>query len=149
MGKTLTMDTFEDRLEVQKIPYLAQVYGINLNYVFSWYLRGPYSKQVTKDGYDMEKLSNVSVPTDMENDEKVREFKRIIEPHMNDPTWLEIAASVVYLREKQYKDKLLDQIIGYLVEDMTCRYKNFDETSVRCVMEELATNGLLKQSVNI
>jgi uncharacterized protein YwgA len=35
------LDTFADRLVVQKAIYLAQVAGVQLGYHFHWYLRGP------------------------------------------------------------------------------------------------------------
>lgn len=141
------MEEFEDRLEVQKIPYLAQSFGIDLGYSFSWYLKGPYSKSVARDGYTIYEMSNRGerphIHENLAKNERVQEFKKIIVPHMNDPTWLEIAASIVYLRREQYTDEQLDQIIGYLIEDMTSGYKNFDEDIVRNVISDLAEYGLI------
>lgn len=146
IGKTLSMEEFEDRLEVQKIPYLAQQSGLDLGYSFSWYLKGPYSKQVTQDGYmvyrALQRGENIVSQQTLDQQE-LQQFREIIEPHMNDPTWLEIAASLLYLRNETYEEKPLDQIMGYLIEDLTCGYKNFDEDLVRIVMTELITNRLL------
>ena len=63
---------------------------------------------------------------------------------MDDPIWLEIAASLIYLREETYGDNPLDQIIGYLIEDLTSGYKNFDEEKVRKVLSDLVRIRLLK-----
>lgn len=147
IDKDLSMEEFEDRLEVQKIPFLAQSFGIDLDYSFSWYLKGPYSKIVARDGYSIyESLRNGQTPNldeSLSNDERLNQFREFISPYMNDPTWLEIAASLVYLRQENYADEPLDQIIGYLIEDLTYGYKNFDETSVRSVISDLSKSDLL------
>lgn len=147
LGKNLAMDTFDDRLMVQKIPYLAQIYGVDLNYHYFWYLRGPYSKDVASDGLEIVSSNDDTTVIEMQ-DKNMQEFADIIKPHMNEPKWLEIAASVIYLRERQYKKEMLDKIVGCLVGDMTCGYKNFDEDSVRDTMKELIANGLLRRSTS-
>src|SRR4051812_11372113 len=45
------MSSFDDRLALQKGVYLAQQMGVNLGYQFSWYLRGPYSRNLTSDAF--------------------------------------------------------------------------------------------------
>ncbi len=51
LGIPLSMSSFDERLALQKAIYLAQQMGVNLGYQFSWYLRGPYSKDLTSDAY--------------------------------------------------------------------------------------------------
>lgn len=147
IGKQLSMDEFEDRLEVQKIPYLAQQYGLDLGYTFSWYLKGPYSKQVTQDGFlihnTLQRGEQIK-PGHFLDKQILQEFREIIEPHMNDPTWLEIAGSLLYLRNEMYSGRPLDQIIGLLIEDLTCGYKNFDESLVRVVISDVISSQLLQ-----
>ena len=141
------MKEFEDRLEVQKIPYLAQEYGIDLGYDFKWYLKGPYSKQVTHDGYQIYELlkNGQQVPHGETTDEqKLKEFREIITPFMNDSTWLEIAGSLLYLKKENYPEKSFDEIVGFLIEDLTCGYKNFDEDLVRSVISDLRSIHLIK-----
>ncbi len=43
------LDTFAERLVIQKAVYLAQAAGVNLGYPFRWYLRGPYSPELASD----------------------------------------------------------------------------------------------------
>ena len=43
------IDTFMDRLIMQKAVYLAQAAGVNLGYYYHWYLHGPYSPSLTRD----------------------------------------------------------------------------------------------------
>lgn len=45
---------FDDRLKLQKYFYLIQAHGINLGYVFSLYLRGPYCPELTKTAFMIE-----------------------------------------------------------------------------------------------
>ena len=64
VDKDFSMDRFDDKLEVQKIIYLLQEYGINLGYAYEWYIRGPYCKQVSVDAHDV--LDNDIVPQSTE-----------------------------------------------------------------------------------
>lgn len=139
------MDQFDDKLQVQKITYLAQEYGIDLGYEFAWNRRGPYCKQVSEHAH-------VVLNSDVDNDidlinekEKLQEFAKIMKLYLNDTDWLEIAASLMYLRRDSYEGKALDQIIGYLIEDLTYGYKNFNETLVRKVIFQMSKNGIFTQ----
>jgi hypothetical protein len=51
LGAQATLKTFDDRLILQKTVYLVQQFGIPLGYSFSWYLRGPYSRDLTADAF--------------------------------------------------------------------------------------------------
>lgn len=136
------MDQFDDKLQVQKITYLAQEYGIDLGYEFAWNRRGPYCKQVSEHAHEILD-SNVDGNIGLINEnEKLHEFAKIMNPYLNDTDWLEIAASLMYLRKDSYEDKELDQIIGYLIEDLTYGYKNFNETLVRRVISQMLEKGI-------
>ena len=69
--------------------------------------------------------------------EKLQELAKIMKPYLNNTEWLEIAASLVYLKKDSYNEKKLDDIIGYLIEDLTYGYKNFNETLVRSVISDM------------
>ena len=47
----LSVDTFDDRLILQKAVYLLQSAGIRMGYRFRWYLKGPYSPDMTADAF--------------------------------------------------------------------------------------------------
>ncbi len=47
------LDTFAERLVVQKSIYLAQAAGVNMGYSFRWYLRGPYLPELTSDVFSI------------------------------------------------------------------------------------------------
>lgn len=41
---------FSERLTAQKLIYIAQkLFGINFGYSFKWYVRGPYSRSLSRD----------------------------------------------------------------------------------------------------
>jgi uncharacterized protein YwgA len=70
------IDTFEDRLRLQKIIYIAKHFGIDLGYSFNEYLRGPYSPELADDYYELEKLWNTDTIKSLEtlDGENVREL---------------------------------------------------------------------------
>lgn len=47
----LGVKTFIDRLILQKSVYLLQSVGIHMGYRFRWYLRGPYSPEMTAGAF--------------------------------------------------------------------------------------------------
>lgn len=135
LGKKICTDRFVDRLEVQKIAYLAQARGIALGYKFEWYLRGPYCKQVTEDARAASE-SALEEHQDMDAGQ-IAEFAEYIKPHTEDAEWLEIAASLVYLKLNHYENHELDSVYGYLVDDLTYGYKNFSASRVHEVLESI------------
>ncbi|AXV99837.1 hypothetical protein CJO81_03125 [Ralstonia solanacearum] len=51
LGQTAKIDTVDDRMSLQKVIYLGQIFGADLGYRYSWYVRGPYSPSLTQDYY--------------------------------------------------------------------------------------------------
>ena len=47
----LDVSTFNDRLILQKTVYLLQSAGLHIGYRFRWYLRGPYSPDMTAGAF--------------------------------------------------------------------------------------------------
>ncbi|ADB57086.1 hypothetical protein [Archaeoglobus profundus] len=75
-----SIETFEDRLKLQKIVYIAKHFGIDLGYEFNEYIRGPYSPDLADDYYSLnEKWSDLRCleePLTCEEVEKLIEFLR-------------------------------------------------------------------------
>src|SRR3989344_8338223 len=106
------METFENRLKLQKVIYLLQCSGVNLGYPFSWYLHGPYSPELTKDAYLIEDFSKVK-KLEFEDSEIESKFKGFIERlsnHKDDVFWLEVSASI-HLLKKLYPQKSEEQVV--------------------------------------
>src|SRR5260221_6188475 len=49
----ITLDTFFPRFNIQKRIYLIQVMGNDLRYRYGWYIRGPYSRNLTADAFTL------------------------------------------------------------------------------------------------
>lgn len=115
LGVPPVIDTINDRKRVQKAIYLGQVAGAELNYEFNWYLRGPYSTDLTKDYYKLAgallagEIHAAGQAQDLGGPrlkDSVREKLRTVAPVIQKPDdfpleqadWLELVSSLHYLR---------------------------------------------------
>lgn len=57
-GYDFSIESFADRLRLQKTVYLLQAFGIYLGYDFSWYLRGPYCPSLAINAFALNDLYN-------------------------------------------------------------------------------------------
>jgi uncharacterized protein YwgA len=110
----IKMNDFQDRLKYQKIVYLIQKFGLSLGYGYSWYVRGPYSPDLTKNLFSISKNPTIfseGCKLRLNNEEKVisriDEFKNLLEENINDPLFLEILASMVFIKDT-YQSKNVD-----------------------------------------
>lgn len=115
LGVPPTIETIDDRKRVQKAVYLGQLAGVKLGYRFGWYLKGPYSPDLTKDYYSLAD----AIATDEQDSEQhvlkqpFRELLAGIRPLLNVPEgvalpqedWLELVASLHYLLKISKQDK--------------------------------------------
>ena len=100
-----SMDTFDDRLRLQKFIYLLQAHGIYLGYDYSWYLRGPYCSSLATDGFILD-----DIYTDMVREsgtdktafanrftqKRFERFVKFVSGHETETQFLEAAASLHY-----------------------------------------------------
>jgi uncharacterized protein YwgA len=94
------LQTFSDRLILQKTVYLLQAFGIYLGYQFNWYLRGPYSPQLAKDAFGLDARWSRFDPVKFTNDvaeQRLMEFLAFVAGHKKDEGWLETTASAHFL----------------------------------------------------
>jgi len=145
IDKQIQMNEFEDKVATQKIVYLAQQSGIELGYNFEWYLRGPYCKEVSDNAHIIIDSGIKSTPNEAGLDEeRIKAFRDVLHPYLDDPEWLEIAGSLVYLRNEHYPDRKINEIVGYLLNDLSYGYKNFSESLVRRVLAEILRIGFIQ-----
>ena len=142
MGKKIC-EGFDDKFEVQKIIYLAQEYGIPIGYDFEWYLRGPYCNQVAKDAHQMVDTPEESKEIQLD-EKKVAEFGKILEPYINNTEWLEIASSLIYLRNEQHPGRELDEVVSSIFEDLYFGYSGFSDHMTYSVFKDILRLGLIK-----
>ena len=99
-----SLNSFSDRLILQKKVFLLQEMGLNTNYTFRKYLYGPYSSTLTKDSFKVD--IKKEMPSDNEDQEEIFEkLKKLEEGHENDSSWFELLGTIVYLKNKEGKSK--------------------------------------------
>lgn len=101
----LSVESFEDRLLIQKKIYCAQILGVDYGYRYNWYLRGPYSPDLTSavfetikegqeqlEGYELnERITKVLSTVNELACHKNRGYLSVID-------WYELLASIHFLK---------------------------------------------------
>lgn len=134
----INMVDFQDRLRYQKIVYLMQNFGLSLGYGYSWYVRGPYSPDLTKDLFTISNDPSIfSHGRDLKFKEeaavvsKIGAFKKILGEDLKDPLFLEVLASMVFIKKAHREKKLGNDELKTLLLTLKPRLKqepNFDTT---------------------
>lgn len=148
LGLNFKINSFQDRLIMQKSVYLAQAAGVNLGYYYHWYLYGPYSPSLTRDEYsiamdisaDMDeskgwKLDNIS-------SQRLERIRGIFAGLKGDKLAkkLELLASVHFLIDRKQVSRVDTKRITTTLERFN---KNFSEEEVKKALGELINYGLL------
>lgn len=125
------LHSFDDRLLLQKRVYLLGASGVDLGYMHSWYLRGPYCPALTRDAFacDHEFRTvgfGVGTPLPKIVSEKITGLRAALGSYWSDPSRLELLASVVFLNrtapEKtplELMDTLLDKKPKYKSQEVS------------------------------
>lgn len=154
---TGSLETFDDRLSLQKKVYLSQLTGADLGYRFGWYIYGPYSNELTADAFRLrDDLFREDDEFEKEKlNSRVREtLARAPEiwsgrpDGVDEPTWLELLASLHFLKHIAYwpdkkdpKHRTFDAVFKSLAETKP-RLKNARQTARRA-WNRLAEVGLI------
>ncbi len=127
---TIILNTFSERFNIQKRIYLIQITGYDLGYRFSWYLRGPYCRNLTDDAFALRDEIAVGDKEyeefDLTSDskERIRSADSLWEVppdhSIENDDWFELLASVHYLKHIAYWPKEsqrdFDEVFRKLVE---------------------------------
>lgn len=103
------ISSVEHRRDVQKAVYLAGEVGVTTGYEFSWYVRGPYSPELTRGYYgaELEELERVAHEKRLRADlvERLEILNRCLlelkPERLSMSEWLELAGSWEFLRKKR------------------------------------------------
>ena len=145
---SLSVETFNERLVVQKAICLAQAAGSTLGYHFRWYLRGPYSPALTRDAFAV--VSEIASDTDESqrwrlDDHSTARLKKLraLIPQVpaDRPQKLELLASVYYLVSK---GQVTGQDVDALRQKLKKFGKPFTEGKIRGALKELGEHDLIK-----
>ena len=142
------INSFRDRLIMQKAIYLAQIAGVQLGYFYQWYLHGPYSPSLTRDEYAIK----LDISADMDeskgwtlDDDSLKRLKRM-KPLFQESDRdilakkLELLASVHFLIDRKQVSKVDPEKI---TETLKRYNKPFNKRDVEKAIEELKEYGLL------
>jgi len=143
----LRLDEFNDRMVIQKTIYLCQAAGVHLGYRYNWYLRGPYSPDLTRDAFDLRSRgdSGLEDTTGWRLDEEsIRRLDRIRPllfqgPEGDRPRRLELLASLLFLK-RTYDGRGKDA--AGLCEILRRNDKHYNESEVQQALSDLAKYGL-------
>jgi hypothetical protein len=100
LGIEPTLETFAQRKAIQKLVYLLEVFGVDLNFRFGWYLHGPYSSSVTHVLYDnADVLKTAADQSALSGDEraKIAELRSFLGDDLQSPDSLELLVSMHFL----------------------------------------------------
>ncbi len=144
---------FDNRLFIQKAIYLAQLFGFDLKYRFSWYKRGPYSRLVTADVYEIyesEEEEKVALPIRKEYESRLDELKKLLDSKPDSVNkqeeWSELLSSIHYIKHisKPTANITSDTIMSDLHDSGK---SGFDESAVDEAWNKLSEIGLIENKV--
>jgi hypothetical protein len=147
LGLPARLESFPDRLILQKAVYLSQAAGVLLGYHYNWYLRGPYSPSLTRDAFAVaaELAQGSDEGQGWRLDETSLQRLEDLKPLLNDQEpdqrarHLELLASVHFLLQTGQGRSTSPEELG----DVLRRYgKDFTAQQIRQAIEELTQYGL-------
>jgi uncharacterized protein YwgA len=107
----IEIDKFDKRKTLQKKIYLLQLTGVDLGYRYNWYVRGPYCPTLANDTFALrEEIKYDSEFNNYELNLKTKSKFDVLDtitclpdtPETNEPEWLELLASLHYLKHIAY-----------------------------------------------
>jgi uncharacterized protein YwgA len=140
------INTFEDRLILQKAVYLAQAVGVNIGYYYHWYLHGPYCPSLTRDeyaiGYGQDADDSEGWKLDDESAERLKKLQNLIPKGDRSEARqkLELLASVHFLVSRR---QVRQNDAGEITATLKRFNKDFSEEEVQKALRELKDYGLL------
>lgn len=143
--------SFDDRLILQKAIYLVQQAGVDLNYRYTWYLRGPYCSDLTRDAYEM-----LSEP-DIQGWNIGPTYQAILKRFhaLTDKLKKEESGDPAVRRFERYASILFAITTGQATDDndgmirdlMHRAGKEYSIQEIKATIDDLRTYGLLQQSI--
>jgi uncharacterized protein YwgA len=152
LEKRFDFGTLDHRIEFQKLVYLAMEFDFNFDYSFQWHLHGPYSRELSGDGFSINdsfaalynRAQNIPNDDVCAEPKSMRQFVEFAQPYVNDSKSLEIAASLVWIRKANYSKTPLARCRDSLIQDVAFVYKTFDPSRVVSVFQRLEQYHVLQ-----
>ena len=104
---------FNNRLRIQKYVFLSRYFGLNLPYSYNMHLKGPYSKDLVRDYYNIDDSNNNPNALNSLNRDK---FLNLVREKSDG--WLELAATILH-KKGTIDDELLLEYIAWIKCDFS------------------------------
>ena len=139
----LDVDSFSDRLLLQKRMFFISMLGMDLGYTHTWYIRGPYSPALTKDAFEIRnEEQGGGQPILMRLPENVsKSVKNVISlfgDKWNNPSEMELLASLYYLAKTRNTSEP-----SVLAEKLTSLKGHYSQEDAERGIKFLIKQGLL------
>lgn len=146
MDREIKMNSYEDRITLQKLIYALKSAGIKFNYSFNWYLRGPYSVELADDGFKLaEKIEKNVAVNNCRFSEKARKIiermKECFGTYFDDSNKLELLASLLYLKNDYYESAPTNKQI---IEAIESKKPWYEESEIQNVIKDISNSGLFR-----
>jgi len=136
-GNNININSFTDRIKLQKLVYILKTENIDFGYDFTWYIRGPYSSDLAHDAFSLLKTTDhTSKYTETNHDRIVLERLTRVRHIINDSNNAELVASYLFL-QPYYNNNTASELVT--------RKPRFNEAQIHQVMDDWyrATNSQL------
>jgi uncharacterized protein YwgA len=134
MNEGFDKTKYQHRLIMQKLAYVVKIKDNSLSFPFTWYVRGPYSPELTQQEYGYR--GDVKLPI-TEKDKMDADFVKNLVGEINDDN-LELFASVYYIM----KTRGIRDFIP-LFKSINASKPWFEEKEVRKVFDKILTSDIL------
>lgn len=112
-----TLDSFDNRLIVQKAVYLLQSFGLSTKWDYFWYLRGPYSAELTNALFEIPSNRRVGDGGKLDSHDRAAIGKLLsyLVPSSMSPDDLEAAATIMFIARKERHSRSSRARLAYAV----------------------------------
>lgn len=128
---------FDKRLRLQKVVFLIEHKTKEFSYPFSLYLRGPYSKELAKEYYNM--TTDSYSESEQSLSEEAKELANILSE--KDNLWLEIASTIVMFSDSYSAEEAVARTREFKEDILSSKKERAD--LVDSVYEEIKRMGCL------
>lgn len=97
LGVEPRLEHISDRIKLQKLVYLAEVFGVDAGFTFTWYVHGPYSPDLTKVAFEEVSGRSSGITESQTNIKKMQKLKEFLGQDIESSDKLELVASLHYV----------------------------------------------------
>jgi uncharacterized protein YwgA len=140
LGLGSGLDTFADRIRIQKIVYILKQFGADFKFGYTWYIRGPYSPSLTRTLFNAtnEEIQAVRDPT-VEELRILNETRNFLGEDFYSPERMELIASLAYLIKHGLENGLSSK--GKIVRFLREQKPQYTPSQIEEVWQRIVKSG--------